>query len=218
MKKFLIVLFVFFTFHGFAQIGFQAGSTVSSVTIEDNSNGSSVKRTTSYKVGFTAGLHIDVPVSDMFLFQPQLNFTQKGGKVNGVESGIAVNGKATYNFLELPVNFIFRPTENLFIGAGPALAYGISGREIYTFTTPTTPPQTISSDKKVKFGNNANSDNYKPFEISGNVLAGYTLSNGLFFAASYTHGFSNLSLKSTQSYKSRYFGFRIGFTLGGNND
>ncbi|MGO8056510.1 hypothetical protein, partial [Rhizobium leguminosarum] len=59
---------------------------------------------------------------------------------------------------------------------------------------------------KVHYGN-SDDDNMKGFDFGANVLAGFQFNNGLFIAANFNQGFSNLtSGDSDGSIKSHYFG------------
>lgn len=206
MKK-LLLLMVIATIatNSFGQFGVQAGATFATLKITDNTSGSG-SMSTSSKVGFTVGVFTDVPLSENFIFQPALNYTQKGGKTTDTFQGITDESNLTLNYLELPLNFIYKPSGGFFVGLGPTLAYGISGKSKETVTGSSTQETTV------KFGSGA--DQVKAFEFSGNILAGYTLSNGIFFSVNYNMGFSNLSNDNSEKIKNNYFGIRLGKKFG----
>lgn len=184
-----------------AQIGVQAGATFSSLQAKDNSAGGS--QSTSSRVGFTVGVFTNVALSDNFNFQPSLNFTQKGGKVS--ESGFEES--LSLGYLEVPLNFVYKAAGGFFVGVGPTLSYGITGKAKLSGTG------VPSSSEDVKFG--SGSDEIKAFEFSGNVLAGYQLPGGITFTVNYNLGFSDIDNDSGGSTKNRYFGIRIGKKFGG---
>ena len=190
-----------------AQFGVQVGASFySGKATEDNI---SIKYDT--KVGFTAGLIYNFPISSSFNFMPSLNFTQKGGKINisDFDSTELLNGKdnLTLNYIELPLNFVYN-VNGFFIGAGPDLAYGISGKEKSTFDSQT-------ENKKIHFGGSSD-DDFKPFEFSANILAGYKLRNGLFITANYNPGISNIAPKNTNAkWHNNGFNIRVGYMFGG---
>ena len=192
----------------FSQIGVQAGATIASLKSKDDAGGSS--ESSSSKFGFTVGVFTNVPLSDNFIFQPSLNFTQKGGEEEQSSSGFTFKSDLVLNYLELPLNFIYKATGGFYAGVGPALAYGISGKAKVSGTgIPTT-------DEKIKFGSDA--DQIKAFEFSGNALAGYQFPGGISLTVNYNLGFSNLSNESGGSVKNRYFGIRIGKVFGASKD
>jgi hypothetical protein len=189
----------------------QAGLTVASIKI-DGQTGSTSTLTTSSKIGLTIGVLIDVPVSNMITFQPALNYTQKGGKVTSkYTSGSSDEDIWTINNLEVPLNIIYKATGGFFVGAGPALSYAVSGTQKYTSTSVGGPggSGTQSGEEKAYFGDGG----FKRLEFSGNLLAGYQLSNGLFVSINYNMGLNNI-LEATESWKNRYFGFRVGKKFG----
>jgi glycine cleavage system aminomethyltransferase T len=152
-------------------------------------------------------LFTNVPLSTNIIFRPGLNFTQKGGKIT---SGSSQEVKIIFNYLEVPLDFIYKATGGLFIGAGPSLAYALSGKAKYSGFTP------AISDDKVKIGNDANNDELKAFEFGGNILAGYAMSSGLSFSINYNLGLSNLNptTDKDEDFKNRYLGIRLGYTFG----
>lgn len=188
----------------FAQLGVQAGITSSSLNFDEDLP-SGFK--TSSVIGFTVGIFTHVPLSSNFNFRPALNFTQKGGKIKMVFAGQTDEVKTTLNYLELPLDFVYNASGGFFVGAGPALAYALSGKAKYSDNSP---------DEKFEIGNDENNDDLKPFEFSGNLLAGYQLSNGITFTLNYNLGLSNLnpSNDSDEDVKNRYFGIRIGYNIG----
>jgi hypothetical protein len=209
MKKlFILMVITTISFTSFAQIGVQAGATFSSLKEKDNSGGGS--QSTSSRVGFTVGVFTDIPLSDNFNFQPSLNFTQKGGKVKESGGGFNFESDLSLNYIELPLNFLYKAAGGFFVGAGPALGYGISGKLKQSGTGVST------TSEDINFGSGA--DEVKAFEFSGNVLAGYELPSGISFTVNYNLGFSNLSNESDGSTKNRYFGIRIGKKFGHNSN
>src|ERR1035437_8045032 len=205
MKKlFILIVIATISTGAFAEFGITGGATFSSLKMEDKTAGST-NLTTDSKIGFTLGVFTDVPLSTNLNFRPGLNYTQKGGKITDTYGGVTYKTKTTLNYLELPLDFIYKATGGFFVGAGPSLAYLLSGKDKYSDGT---------ADYKLKIGNDKNKDDIKAFEFGGNLLAGYQLSNGIFFSVNYNLGFSDLSLQSDVSLKNRYFGIRVGKVLG----
>ena len=182
----------------FAQIGAQVGLTAATISYDDFDD---VDKGT--KIGFTLGLFHQVPLSTNITFRPGLNFTQKGGKFE--ESG--EKATFTFNYLELPLDFIYKAPGGFFVGLGPTLGYGLSGKLKYNIAG-------TENEEDLDFGSDEGKDHFKAFEFSGNVLAGYQLSNGIFISVNYNMGFSNISFDDDENVKNRYFGLRIGKVLG----
>ena len=182
-------------------IGLTLGGTSSSVTAK----ASGISISPKSKTGITAGLFTDISLSNNLSFQPALNFVQKGFKMEQDD----VKDNLSYNYLELPLNFVYSTQKSLgfFIGAGPSIAYGLSGKEKYMDSQ-------NSEDTKVNFGSGEN--DIKPFDYGVNVLAGYKLATGMLFSVNYNLGLSNIqngSSNETGTVKNKYFGFKIGYSF-----
>ena len=185
-------------------VGIQAGATFASykATIVD------VSITSKTKVGFTVGLTLSAPLGTNFSFRPQLNFVQKGGKLK--EEGFSDN--TTLNYLELPLNFVYNagtPKGMFFIGAGPSLGFGLSGKDKWD-------DGSESGSDDIKFGSGDDAD-FKPFEAGINILAGYQFAGGFFVAANYNAALNNILQDDPEfdsKYHNRYFGIRIGYMFG----
>lgn len=121
---------------------------------------------------FNVGVNAEIPVATDFYLQPGLSFATKGAKY---ESGLTGDDKLTLSYIELPINFLYKPTlgaGKLLIGFGPYVAYGIGGKI-----------KTDMGDFDVKFkgdvdaGDDPDKAYFKPFDAGANLLFGYELSN-----------------------------------------
>ena len=164
------------------------------------------------KPGFTGGLFINCPLSTNFSFQPALNFVQKGSK----SSDETYEDKLTYNYLELPLNFVYN-TSGFFIGAGPSIASGLSGKEKYEDKQ----DPSYSGNTKVEFG--SDDDQVKRFEFGANFLTGYKTAGGFLVSANYNLGLTNIlngtsdgsGLFDGGTIKNKYFAIKIGYVFNG---
>ena len=185
-----------------SSFGFTAGATLSKLT--SKFEGTSLS--TQSKIGFTAGIIGDIPISKDFSFMPALNFVQKGGK----SKSESFENTTNLNYIEIPLNFVYRTpgqSGHLFIGAGPSFAYGISGKTKANF-------QMEQMEEKVKFGSSIE-DDFKPFEIGANILLGYQFKNGFNIAANYNTGLNNISPQEGLKGHNNYFGLRLAIMQGG---
>lgn len=207
MKKqaFILFLSLCVTIKIYSQtdrIGFTGGITVASQKLQQGN----IAYTYSSKVGYTVGVTADVLISDRFSFQPGLNFTQKGGIINGSDLGGSMEPDVTVtlNYLELPLNFVLYTKAGkgrFVVGAGPSLGLGIGG---------TIEQNNFSFD--VEFGND-NSNDYKPIDLGGNLTVGYEFSNHLFLMLNYNATLNNISTDSDGTIRNRVFGIRMGYFL-----
>lgn len=196
-----MILLVSFASRAQTNFGLTLGGTYSNVTAKSSGLSLSLKP----KMGITVGLFADVSLSNNLSFQPALNFVQKGFKLKQDD----VKAIASYNYLELPLNILYKiqKDQGFFIGAGPSIAYGLSGKEKYNDSQ-------SSENTKVKFGSGEN--DVKPFDFGINALAGYKFENGFLFSVNYNLGLSNIQNGNSDemgTVKNRYFALKIGYSF-----
>lgn len=136
--------------------------------------------------GFNAGINVEIPVAPDFVVQPGLLFTTKGSELAKYDGNIIEgSAKLHLSYIELPINFIYKPllgTGHLILGFGPYLAYGVGGKFKIDGSLGSLE---YHDDWDVKFQNEVKSgdpiDQYyvKPFDAGANFLFGYELENGL---------------------------------------
>jgi len=199
----LMILLTAFGLSAQTIIGINAGASFSNVTIKSGFISASPKS----KTGITLGIAVDAPLSSNFSFQPALNFVQKGYRIKDE------TGKETVNFdyLEVPLNFVYytQKNEGFFIGAGPSIAYGLSGMDKYTATG------MPDDNQKIKFGTGP--DEVKTIEFGLNGLAGYKLKGGFMISGNYNLGLSKINNDDGSgdagTIKNKYFSIKIGYFL-----
>jgi hypothetical protein len=123
------------------------------------------------KTGFHIGANAEIPVAPDFYVQPGLLFSTKGTKFD--QPG---DDKLNLSYIELPVNFLYKPVlgaGKLLVGLGPYLAYGIGGKI-----------KSDGDDVDVKFKSKVDASDYdpntvyyRPFDAGANFLVGYEFSN-----------------------------------------
>jgi Outer membrane protein beta-barrel domain len=234
MKKvFLFAAFAVTTVASQAQIKFGGQAGINAASMQDKSTSGTVTTTQKFKtkVGFTIGAVAEISISDALSFRPELNFTQKGGKLNNTETQtipflgtITTTTESTIasNYLELPLNVIYKFNAgggNVFVGVGPSVGFGLSGKNKYKETSTGSPAQEGNVSIKFDGKTNATDNNahLKALDFGANFLAGYQMSNNIFFKASYTLGLSNINPETNASTKNKGFGFTVGYMFGGSN-
>ncbi len=138
--------------------------------------------------GFHAGVNAIIPVAPDFYIQPGLLFASKGTKfteellVKAAENEMVIKLRPYY--LELPVNFLYRPVlgdGHMLLGFGPYVAYGIGGKVKMEFGGET-------EEGDIKFKNPVSEGDVvedvfflRPFDAGANIFFGYELNMGLYF-------------------------------------
>jgi len=181
--------------------------------------GVSVPVSNSYLAGFHAGGLVDIRF-DAFSIQPGVLFSTKGGNsfasfsesFAGQTFTASGKVKTTLNYVEAPLNFIYRLDAgdgNIFIGAGPYLGIGISGKSVTNSNINGT-PSTASQD--LKFGSGPDDIKNPDFGING--LIGYQLNFGLTISAGYGLGLVTSS-GTNGSGKNQGYSFSLAYFLNG---
>lgn len=190
-----------------ARIGIAAGLSIANMHSKvdgESDNGNS-------KIGILAGFVADVPLSDRFSFQPQLQFVQKGTKDEQTFNGVTEKAKLGINYLEVPLNFLYHPKKanGFFIGVGPSIGIGIFGKAKYTYSG-------TSLSSNIKFGN-SDEDDIRRMDLGANFTTGICFQNGVFLSANFNQDLNNLfpGGSSDGTMKNHYFGFQLGYFLNG---
>ena len=215
MKKvFLLAGLIITTAGAYAQTisyGVKAGLNLSKLT--SSGNGGSVSSETL--AGFHLGGIVDFKFQS-FSIQPGILFSTKGGSTSVTSSGTnggiftgSISAKTTLDYIEVPVNFLYRSVAgngNIFIGAGPYIAFGVSGKSTLDTNINGQPDH---QSENVKFGSADGEIKNPDFGI--NALAGYQLNNGFAISAGYGLGLTNLSNKDNSKVKNQGFNFSLGY-------
>ena len=131
--KFTLLLLISITKISYSQkteVGITAGVTVANVQAKaDNES-----ETADSKIGFTAGLFLQTSISKKVFFAPAINFVQKGFSAPDMDPG--ESDKSTLNYLEVPLNVIFK-SEGFSLGLAllSALGYQVK-RNTHTMAKP----------------------------------------------------------------------------------
>ncbi|GAA4905236.1 porin family protein [Mucilaginibacter defluvii] len=206
MKKTLLALVVLTgaAFSSFAQtskpvsFGIKGGLNLAKLSASGGEETISSGTLTS----FHAGLFADVAVSETFSVQPALLFTQLGSK----ETEGDASYKTTLNYLQLPVNAIYSAptgTGKFFIGAGPFLGYGLSGK------TKLSGAGEANMSEDIEFGDGG----LKRLNVGVGALAGYKLDEGLLLNVGYDLGLSSIIDGDAGSIKTRAFTISVGYAF-----
>ena len=201
---------------GSTSFGLRAGVNFQNINGKDE-NGDKLEN--DILTGFNIGINAEIPVGVDFYFQPGLLYTIKGAKSEEVILGETINGKMKISYLELPLNFLYKPelgTGHLLLGFGPYVALGVSGKATYKGGG-----SSLESD--IKFKNkvmNTDADDVvyvRPLEAGGNLLAGYEFANRISFQLNTQLGLTKINPEyegfpdDKTSAKHTGFGFSLGF-------
>jgi hypothetical protein len=221
MKKHLILLALplLTGMYASAQVSFGVKAGFSGANVSSRMEAPGIperKADTKMLPAFHAGLIVDLQLAEGFSLQPGLFYSAKGVKNSQAGSDSAVNtaifATAHLNYLELPVNFLYKHplgSGKLFAGFGPYLAYGIGGKVKLENAV----GSEVEVDLKFKNDGSVNTQEayVKPFDAGANFIVGYELNMGLLFSVNYSLGLTNTSPYQFETEKNRYFGISVGY-------
>ena len=184
-----------------AQFGIQAGGVISKL----KSKSDDFSYEPDSRTGFTGGITYRMPIGKTFSFQPGLNWTQKGFK-DEYEDG--AEAKVIYNYLEIPLYFLYTGSSSsgFYAGVGPSFNIGMSGKYKYK-------EDGQEEEEDIEFG-----DDIKGFHMAINAQAGYKFGNGLalnaFVAQSITNSAADYETSDREVKISMFsYGLRVGYFI-----
>jgi hypothetical protein len=164
---------------------------------------------------FHAGVNVELPLADQFYLQPGLLFSTKGAEFRNSDIGLN-NANLNVSYLEVPLNFLFKPTlgtTKLLLGVGPYVAFGIGGK--------LTPEGGSASSLEFKNEMNAietlNGNVYRRLDAGANLLFGFELSSKISAQLNAQLGLAKMNPDvegandNNAAYRNTGFGLSVGY-------
>jgi len=191
-----------------AQVGFglKAGVNFPSYSYGDSEELSDTKSA----VNFHVTGYLDAQLAPGFYIQPGLSLQGKGAKfAEATIGGTTYDVSQNTMWLDVPVNFVGKfpvGMGGLFIGAGPYVGFGLSGKNKLNsqdgegdFSSTTLNEFSFGEDETLK-----------GTDFGVNFLAGFKLGNGLLLHANYGLGLTNIAGAKSLSDEIKNRGFAVG--------
>ena len=219
------ILCATFTLNAQTRFGLQGGVNLSRVAAKSGA----VKATSNIKYGYVAGAVAEIDLGRLIQFRPELNFIRKGGKstIRTPYYDLVTTRKSdiVLNYIQFLPNFVLHlnaGSKKLFVGVGPELSFGISGKsfdEINIAGSGTNYTTTLNRDVKFDGDKNPTDDklHLKAFDLGLNTMIGYKISDPLFVSLSSTLGLLNISPKENSSFKNNSLNLKFGYFFGASN-
>ena len=169
--------------------------------------------------GFHAGVVADIPIAPDFFFEPGLLFSTKGAKADEYLLG---SMKYNLSYIELPLNLVYKPmlgNGHFFIGFGPYIGYGISGKTTFEIEGMTIEKDIIFEKE---FSSSSEQDDWASFkrlDYGGNLFFGYQFEFGFSVQLNTQLGLAaisseNLSLPNDKTaFRNTGFGLSLGYNF-----
>ena len=110
------------------KIGVKAGLNISSLTFDENQMNS------TSRTGFTAGIMVEIPFAKNFSFQPELLYSQQGGKTSFFDSEVTnsnYKGTLELNYLNIRLMLKYYVVKGLSVQAGPQIGILLKANNKY---------------------------------------------------------------------------------------
>lgn len=191
MKKVLFALLFSFGAFVFAQAQVSVKGGISLATIAEEGEGYSQSDVDNKSiVAPVLGLAYEMNIADIISIQPELLYTQLGGKNKYTILGSNIESAYRINYLELPIlakvkfGNMDRESAGFYIAAGPWLGYALNGKETFKSSGLVN----LETDRDFTFDDedNAKRLNYGMVGAAGVTFGRATLD------LRYNYGFNNL--------------------------
>ena len=159
------------------QFGIKGGMNVSTISDEGFDD-------TKSKVGYYAGVFMNVPVSESFSIQPEVLYNNLGSKVSYTVSGTTYSSTLNLDYVAVPVMFQYKATPQFYLEAGPEFGFLVNAKQ--------------------KFDNGSSSivteldkEDFNSFNMGIGLGLGFDISKNVGLNARYVAGFSDVTKPSS---------------------
>ena len=161
------------------RFGVRAGVNLADLTAKDLPSGSPYTEAQS-KTSVVGGVFANIPLSGMFRFQPEVDFSSQGGKLQGPSgTTTAPTFEQDLHYINVPLNFQLMSNNGFFVQTGPQVGYLIDAKV----------KSTSSSNNSADVGN---LDNFDKIDFSWTGGIGYLSRIGLGVDLRYNIGIANI--------------------------
>ncbi|MDC8103863.1 MULTISPECIES: porin family protein [Chryseobacterium] len=152
------------------------------------------------KIGFNAGVFVNIPLSKQFSIQPEALYNQLGARSvlssTEVTTGATTvktqrDYKTTLNYVSVPVMVQFKPADNFYVEAGPEFSYFIDGKNKGENTVTST-TNGIATTQKNSVSETINKDDINKFNFGLGLGLGYYFTRNLGINARYVNSLTKI--------------------------
>lgn len=178
MKKLFLTAAIAISSVSFAQqFGAKAGMNISSISDEGFDDSKS-------KVGYYAGVFVNMPVSETFSIQPEVLYNNLGSKVSSTVLGTTYSSTLNLDYIAVPVMFQYKATPMFYLEAGPEFGFLVGAKQKYDNGS----SSATSTLDKSDFNN---------FNFGMGLGLGFDITKNVGVNARYVAGFSDVTKPSS---------------------
>ncbi|WP_196892406.1 porin family protein [Aureivirga marina] len=161
------------------------------------------------KTGWTAGVVVELALSDKFSIQPEVLYSAQGAKSNFSLPNLndpnvldKYNANISLDYINVPIYAKYYIVEGLSIDAGPQFAFLVDNSIELKKTVPLLPNPVTTTTKQ-------DLPDKKDFGIDGSVGFGYKTPEGIFIHGRYNFGL--IDVESNENAKNSVFQVSLGY-------
>lgn len=159
------------------QFGAKAGMNVSSISNDGFDD-------TKSKVGYYAGVFVNMPVSETFSIQPEVLYNNLGSKVSTTVLGTTYSSTLNLDYIAVPVMFQYKATPMFYLEAGPEFGFLVGAKQKYDNGSSSA---TSTLDK----------EDFNNFNLGMGLGLGFDITKNVGINARYVAGFSDVTKPSS---------------------
>lgn len=154
------------------RFGIRGGLNAADLTGKDIPSGNAYTEAQS-KTAFNGGFFVNIPISGMFRFQPEISYSSQGGKLQGPSgSTTATTYEQDLDYVNVPLNFQLMTGKGFFVQTGPQVGFLVGAESSRTST--------------------GNKDDFDKFDLAWTGGLGYLSRVGLGVDLRYNIGIANV--------------------------
>lgn len=132
------------------------------------------------KTSFNGGLFVNIPLSRIIRFQPEVGFSSQGGKLQGGSGATAFTYEQDMHYINVPLMFQAQSANGFFVQTGPQVGYLVAAH-----------PKN-GSGTMANRSTESNKEVFDKFDLAWTAGVGYLSRMGLGVDLRYNHGISNV--------------------------
>lgn len=160
------------------RLGLRGGVNLADLTAKEQASTNTVTEAQA-KTSFNAGLFVNIPLSDMFRFQPEVSFSSQGGKLQGPSGTGGLTYEQDLHYFNVPLTFQLQTKKGFFIETGPQVGFLVAAER-------------KNSSNTAMASNVDNKDGFDKIDFSWGGGVGYLSRIGLGVDLRYNIGIANI--------------------------
>lgn len=181
------------------RFGIKAGGNAASFNDQDLS-------LNNQKIGFHAGVLVNIPISEKFSVQPEVLYNQLGSRSVLSSTDVTTGAtnvktknedKLTMSYISVPLMLQMRPTRNFYIEAGPEFSYFLDGKTKGDRTVTTTTGN-VTTTQSISHSEDVNKDAVNKFNLGLGLGLGYDFTPNIGINARYVTSLTDMRTSKPQ--------------------